>query len=239
MTFTALGRGLLPIAVAFASVTAACTGRDNDESMDSGYEGRNEGSEVAPPAMEPAGGTLTDENIVTQIGMVNTMDSTMGRMAAQKGTNRQVREFGQRMAREHGSAQQQVNQVAQQLNLGTAQSGQGTDRQRMEGGAGGTGGTGSTGAMAENQMQHMRDSLQNMPRGAAWDRAYIDHEVTAHEQALDLLTRAENSTQRQELKDLVNKLAPVVQDHLTKAREIQQQLQQGNTEGQDNQQRNQ
>jgi uncharacterized protein (DUF305 family) len=111
---------------------------------------------------------------------------------------------------------------------------QGTDRQRMGMGTG----TSTHGMMDESHVRQMRDSLQNLPRGAEWDRTYINHEVTAHEQALDLLTRAENSTQRQEIKDLANKLAPVVQDHLTKAREIQQQMQQGNTQGQNNQQQN-
>jgi putative membrane protein len=227
MKCTALWRGLLPLAVALASVMAACEGRNDDESMDGAYEGVNETETAQPPA---GGAALTDEDIIAQIRQVNTMDSTLGRLAAQKGTNRQVKEYGQRMAREHGSAQQQVNQVAQQLNMGGTAQGteQGGDRQRMGMG------TSNTGMMNGNHGQQMRDSLQAMARGAEWDRAYVTNEVTAHEQALELLTRAENSTQRPEIKDLINKLSPVVQDHLTKAREMQQQMQSG-TAGQKNQ----
>jgi putative membrane protein len=232
MKFTALWRAMLPVTVAVASLTAACEGRTDDESMDGAYENRDQGTQVQPPAMEPAG-ALTDEDIISQVRLVNMSDSALGRLAQQKGTKEEVRDFGERMQNEHHSAQEQVNEVAQKLNITTSDNmstWNDTQNRPNDNMRSSTPGMQSSGLQAmQRQAQQMRDSLQRMPKSAEWDRAYINHEVSAHEQALELLTRAENSTQRQELRDLVGKLTPVVQDHLEKARELQRELQEDAT----------
>jgi putative membrane protein len=193
--------------------------------MDGAYENRDQGTQVQPPAMEPAG-ALTDENIISQVRLLNMSDSALGRLAQQKGSKEDVRDFGERMQKEHHSAQEQVNEVAQELNMSTT-----TDMQSTpDGMRSTTPGMQSSGMQAmQREAQQMTDSLQRMPKGAEWDRAYINHEVSVHERALELLTRAENSTQRQEMRDLIGKLTPVVQDHLEKARELQRELQEDAT----------
>jgi putative membrane protein len=61
--------------------------------------------------------------------------------------------------------------------------------------------------------------------GAAFDRAYVDHEVAYHEQVLDaidkvLLPNAKNP----ELKALIEKVRPVIASHLQHAKLVQGQL---------------
>jgi putative membrane protein len=69
------------------------------------------------------------------------------------------------------------------------------------------------------------DSLNAMPRGAAWDKAYIDHEVTAHEQVLNTAQTALGATQNADLKALIQKAAPNIQAHLDHAKQIQSKMQ--------------
>ena len=44
-----------------------------------------------------------------------------------------------------------------------------------------------------------------MPKGTAWDTAYIDHEVQYHQQLLATATAGLNAAQNQDLKDLLGK----------------------------------
>ena len=60
--------------------------------------------------------------------------------------------------------------------------------------------------------------------GTDFDKAYIDHEVDYHQQVLETATKALGAAQNQELKDLIQKAAPVIQKHLDRAKEIQKKL---------------
>jgi putative membrane protein len=71
------------------------------------------------------------------------------------------------------------------------------------------------------------DNLKNLKalKGAAFDKAYIDHEVAYHEQVLDaidkvLIPNAKNA----ELKDLIVKVRPAFVGHLEHAKKIQASL---------------
>ena len=54
--------------------------------------------------------------------------------------------------------------------------------------------------------------------------AYIDYEVGYHQALLETATKALGAAQNQELKDLIQKAAPVVQHHLDRAKQIQTKL---------------
>ena len=65
-------------------------------------------------------------------------------------------------------------------------------------------------------------SKQHGQSGAAFDRAYIDHEVAYHQQVLDainntLIPNAQNA----ELKALLQQTAPAIEAHLQHAKELQ------------------
>ena len=65
------------------------------------------------------------------------------------------------------------------------------------------------------------DSMTAMPRGAAWDRFFADHQVAGHTKVLQFAQDAVNHTQNGDLKAMIQKAAPTVQKHLDKARAIQ------------------
>jgi putative membrane protein len=63
-----------------------------------------------------------------------------------------------------------------------------------------------------------------MPKGKAWDKAYIDFEVGYHQAVIETATKALGAAQNQELKALIQKAAPILQHHLDRAKEIQGKL---------------
>ena len=63
-----------------------------------------------------------------------------------------------------------------------------------------------------------------MPKGAAWDKAYIDNEVAVHQSVLNLLQTASTAAQDTSLKALIAKAQPTIQAHLEKAQSIQSKL---------------
>ena len=152
------------------------------------------------PAPAPA---LTDQNIAAMLDAANAADSSAGKLASTKGTNAAVKEFGRTMMRDHHTLRQQGQDLVKKLNV----------TPQMP--AGDTSGTAA---------KRMLDSLTAMPKGAAWDKAYIDSEVMAHQNVLQTLNTAQNAAQNADLKTLITQAIPTVQGHLTKAQDIQTKL---------------
>ena len=61
--------------------------------------------------------------------------------------------------------------------------------------------------------------------GAAYDKAYMDHEVAYHQQVLDALDQQLiPGAQNAQLKDLLQKTRPAIAAHLDMAKQIRDQL---------------
>jgi putative membrane protein len=114
-----------------------------------------------------------------------------------------VKQFGLLMAGEHHALRLQGIQLAKKLKV-TPQA--------------------PAGDMSEQQAKQELDSLNAMPKGKAWDKAYIDYEVTYHQQVLETATKALAAAQNPELKALIQKAAPVIQHHLDMAKQNQARL---------------
>lgn len=71
--------------------------------------------------------------------------------------------------------------------------------------------------------EHSND-LANMPSGKDFDKAWSDKMVDDHQKMTDDFTDAEGNVQSPDLKTLIAKTIPVLQSHLEKSRELQQQL---------------
>ena len=197
---------------------AGCKGKDNAATTDtamgtmapapapanttstagaSGAAGAGAGASTAGAA------ALSDPNIVAILDQANASDSARGRLAETKGTSADVKSFGRLMVGEHHALRAQGQQLAKKLNV-TPQA--------------------PAGDQSEAQAKQEMDSLNAMQKGAAWDKAYIDYEVTYHQQVLQTATKALDAAQNAELKDLIRKAAPVIQHHLDRAQQIQKKL---------------
>jgi putative membrane protein len=194
-----------------SSALAGCKGKDNAATTDTGASAMtpapapaNTTSAAGAPAASTTGAAaLSDPNIVYILDQANASDSARGRLAETKGTSADVKSFGRLMVGEHHALRAQGQQLAKKLNV-TPQA--------------------PSGDQSEAQAKQEMDSLNAMQKGAAWDKAYIDYEVTYHQQVLQTATKALDAAQNQELKELIRKAAPVIQHHLDRAQQIQKKL---------------
>jgi putative membrane protein len=158
---------------------------------------------TAAATTTPAPAPLTDANIAALLDEANMADSAWGNLASTKGTAASVKDFGRMMMRDHHSLRKQGQDLAKKLNLTPAAPANDT---------------------LPAAVTKMGDSLNAQAKGAAWDKAYIDHEVAVHQSVLSLLQAAQGAAQDTSLKALITKATPNVQAHLTKAQDIQSKL---------------
>lgn len=189
-------------AAAFAVV--GCSKKDNsaaDSTAASSTMSTNT-SAMAASSTNTAG-TWSDANIFALLDEANAADSSAGAIAATKGTAAAVRDFGKRMTRDHHTLRVQGATLAKKLNVTPAAP---SDDPVM--------------SMAQTET----NTLTTTAKGKDFDKAYIDAEVDAHKAVLDLATKAAGQTQNTELKNLIQKAAPVIQGHLDLAESIQKKL---------------
>jgi putative membrane protein len=185
---------------------AACGKKDNngaDTTATSSTTTTTDTSAMAASSTN-ANGNMSDANIVALLDEANMADSAAGAIAATKGTSSQIRDFAKRMERDHHQMRAQGQALAKKLNVTPAA----PSNDPVQ-------------SMAQNEM----NTLNSTAKGKDFDKAYIDAEVDAHKAVLDLATKAAAQTQTAELKNLIQKAAPVVQAHLTLAESIQKKLQ--------------
>ena len=151
----------------------------------------------------PAAGP-TDAQIASIVVTANQVDIDAGNLAEAKGSAKEVKAFGKQMVTDHSGVNQQA--VALVTKLKVTPEDNPTSQSLKAGGA-------------ENV-----NKLQGL-QGAAFDKAYVDHEVAYHEQVLDaidktLVPNAKNA----ELKALIVKVRPAFVAHLEHAKTIQASL---------------
>jgi putative membrane protein len=190
-----------------AFAVAACSKKDNNgvdtTAASSTTTTTGDTSAMAAGANTSTSGTWSDANIFALLDEANMADSSAGAIAATKGTSSSVRDFGKKMMRDHHQLRAQGAALAKKLNVTPAAP---SDDPVT--------------SMAQNET----NTLNSTAKGKDFDKAYIDAEVDAHKAVLDLATKAAGQTQTAELKNLIQKAAPVVQAHLTTAESIQKKL---------------
>jgi putative membrane protein len=184
---------------------AACSKKDNNAVDTTAASSTATGMDTSSMAASStgAGGAWTDANIVALLDEANQADSSAGAIASTKGTSAAVREFAKRMERDHHKLRSDGAALAKKLNITPAAP---SDDPVMP--------------MAQNET----NTLNSTAKGKDFDKAYIDAEVDAHKAVLDLATKAAGQTQNTELKNLIQKAAPVIQGHLDKAESLQKTL---------------
>lgn len=203
--FIGYKRAGLALVLGAAVATAAC--KKNDEYAAGDSAAKDTGMAMAPDtgaAAAPAPNTLSDANIVYILDNANMLDSAAGAVAATKGTNSEVRDFGKRMMRDHHSLRQQGQDLAKKLNVTPAA---------------------PPNDDSKTQLDNTMKTLNGAAKGKDFDKAYIDNEVQYHQAVLQTATSAMAQAQNAELKNLIQKAAPAIQAHLDMAQAIQKKLQ--------------
>ena len=147
--------------------------------------------------------TMTDANIFAILDEANAADSVAGALAGTKGTSSAVRDFGKRMTRDHHTLRAQGEALAKKLKITP---------------------TPPAGDNLVADAQKAMDNLNSTAKGKDFDKAYIDGEVDMHKKVLEVATKAMDQAQSTELKNLIQKAAPVIQGHLDLAESVQKNL---------------
>ena len=163
---------------------------------------------VAGLLLVPAAGAyaqgVDDAQIASIVVTANQVDIDAGKLASSMGSNAEVKKFGQQMATDHAGVNKQAVDLVTKLKVTPKDNP--TSMSLKEGGAANVA------------------SLKKL-KGAAFDKAYIDHEVAYHQQVLDALdkTLIPNASNDQ-LKALLVKVRPAFVAHLEHAKHVQASL---------------
>jgi putative membrane protein len=187
-----------------ASVFAGCGDRRADDTaarMDS-PDTMSAGIETADTGAAGAA-RLSDPNIVALLDEANMADSASGAYALGKATDPDVKAFAKLMMGEHHALRAQGQQLAKQLNV--------------------------TPELPANDplkpaVASEMAALRAAPKGAQFDRIYIEQEIGIHKAVLDLAGQAHDAAQNEQLKKLIEQAKPVIEKHLDRAEEIGKKL---------------
>lgn len=137
----------------------------------------------------------TDQRILGDLAQANLDEVAAAQVAQQKSQNDQVKNFAQQMITDHGQALKDVQALAQSKGV-----------------------TLPTGP--DSKQQKMDDQLNGL-NGAAFDRAYLKRAgVAAHKQAHTMLARAQSRATDPDLKALIAKMQPTVDQHLASVQQL-------------------
>ena len=145
-----------------------------------------------------------DAQIAHIVVTANQVDIDAGKLAEKKGASGEVKAFGKMMITDHSGVNKQAIALAKKLKVKPQDN--------------------DTSKALKKEGQENLAKLKGL-KGAAFDKAYIEHEIDYHQQVLDavdkvLLPNAKN----EELKALITKVRPAFVAHLEHAKQVQANL---------------
>lgn len=146
----------------------------------------------------------SDPQIAGIVVTANQIDVDAGKLAKSKSKNKEVQKFAQQMVTDHTAVNKQASALAKKLKVKPEQS-----------------------DTSKSLQQGAKENMANLKKlkGAAFDKAYVDHEVAYHEAVLDAIDKVLiPSAQNAELKGLIEKVRPAFVAHLDHAKMLQETL---------------
>ncbi|HET9047334.1 MAG TPA: DUF4142 domain-containing protein [Casimicrobiaceae bacterium] len=156
-------------------------------------------------ALGAAAQSPNDAQIAAIVVTANQVDIDAGKLAESKSTSKDVQAFGKMMVTDHTGVNKSATDLAARLKL-----------------------TPEDNPTAQSLKKGGTDNVAQLKSlsGAAFDKAYVDHEVAYHQQVIDALdkTLIPNASNA-ELKALLVKVRPAFVAHLEHAKGLQAALQ--------------
>ena len=157
-------------------------------------------AQTAPAAGQPAAAGATklaaaDRKAIMDMGMSNMAEVAMGKLAQSKSQNAEVKQFATKMVDDHGKALGEVQTLAQSKGV-------------------------TLPTELDAKHKAMSAKLEKMS-GDAFDKAYMQQGgVGAHKETLAKLQTASKGAKDADVKAQVDKMIPVVQEHLKHAEQL-------------------
>lgn len=159
---------------------------------------------AAAAAAAHAQGAPTDPQIAAIVVTANQVDIDAGKLAERMSHSKEVKDFAQLMVTDHSGVNKAATDLVHKLNV-----------------------TPEANATSASLKKGGDDNLVKLGKlkGAAFDKAYVDHEVAYHEAVLDAVDKTLiPSAKNGELKALLVKVRPAFVAHLEHARHLQASL---------------
>ncbi|TCD12142.1 DUF4142 domain-containing protein [Pedobacter frigidisoli] len=183
------------MAVSLSALTfQACSGgsKDAKESADSLNLAKDTTTNLAA-----TGGIAVDEadaKFATQAAVGGMAEVELGKMALEKGTNQQVKDFASMMVKDHGMANTELMDISAKKNI-------------------------TLPSTVDEEHKKIMDDLSKKT-GADFDKAYVDAMVSGHKATLKLMEDESKNGADADLKAFATKTSPTVQGHLVMINKI-------------------
>jgi putative membrane protein len=132
--------------------------------------------------------TSADHEFVMEAARGGLAEVELGKLASDKASSDQVKQFGQRMVTDHGKANDELKEIAEKKNI-----------------------TLPTDLSAKDKSTH--DRLSKLS-GAAFDRAYMQEMVSDHRKDVNEFRRESQSGKDPDVKAWAAKTLPTLEEHL-------------------------
>lgn len=144
---------------------------------------------------------LTDPEIASVAVTANQIDVNYGKIALKRAKSADIRKFAQTMINDHTSIIKQATDLAQKLGV-----------------------TPKDNALTQQLLTGEKKETQALKskKGKDFDKAYIDNEVAYHEAVINAVKNVLiPQTKNEQLKALLIKVSPLLQEHLEHAKMVQ------------------
>jgi len=185
---------LLLAGAAFAGLLQACSGTKSASGADSSATTTDTAKTTAVVKADSSAMVMPDTTFAGKAAVGGMAEVALGKMAAAKGADDKVKEFGNMMVMDHGKANAELMSIAKGKNI-----------------------TLPAGLDAEHQAKS--DSLSKLS-GKDFDKAYVNAMIEGHKKTLALMQSEATNGKDTELKAFAAKTAPVVQHHLDEIQKI-------------------
>lgn len=138
---------------------------------------------------------LSDKEFVMRAAQGGMTEVELGKEASEKGGTSEVKDFGNRMVKDHTAANDELKSLAEKKGIAL------TDK-------------------LDARHQGQVDKLSRLS-GSAFDKAYVTNQVRAHESTVQLFQEEAQSGQDADLKAFASRTLPTLQDHCSSIKGIE------------------
>jgi putative membrane protein len=181
--------GTVVLALSVAPLLAQAGGSTSSAGGAAGSTtGAQSGTSTRGAASSASATNAADHAFVTEAARGGLAEVELGQLASEKASSDQVKQFGQRMVRDHTKANNELKSLAQSKNITLP-----TD--------------------LDAKSKATRDRLSNLS-GAAFDRAYMQDMLTDHRKDVSDFRKESQSGKDAEVKAWAARTLPTLEEHL-------------------------
>ncbi len=136
----------------------------------------------------------TDKQFINNAAQVSMTEVQLARMAQERATRQDVKDYAQRLERDHTNAQQMLSGLASQLQVQLPQS-------------------------LDQRHQTMVSKLSNLS-GPQFDQQFLQEQIKAHQNSINQFQRASKQADNPQVKDYANRMLPNLEEHLRLAQNL-------------------